>query len=250
VYAAVSKRYAVMDAHDVARTVAESLPRGVRLRDQYRAYPQPRATMDFTLAPAYDVDGGDIGVGRIHRFGVRVKTADDATGSIRVSLFAERIACINCTLMQGYGKTVALRHVGEATRLAEAVKAAADELAPAVEAFKELWRAGNEATLHRMYDGTLSSARSVFQRLVANGYVSVTGHKDDALVDALVAAWDREPGDTYATVHNAITRLAHEGPENQGWGTRWVTDELEEQASALLYARVWTGGAAVWAERE
>lgn len=51
---------------------------------------------------------------------------------------------------------------------------------------------------------------------------------------AVKGAWDAEPGDSVAHVHNAITRAAHTAPTSK----TWADDDVEEQASELLYQKV------------
>ena len=54
----------------------------------------------------------------------------------------------------------------------------------------------------------------------------------DRVVEALLASWQREPGDTLADAVNAVTRAAHENPF---WGVN-IREEMERQAAKLVFA--------------
>jgi hypothetical protein len=57
------------------------------------------------------------------------------------------------------------------------------------------------------------------------------GEREHAL-DALVAAWNAEPGDSWADIANAATRAAHEDRDF----CQEYRDHLEARAARLVYA--------------
>jgi hypothetical protein len=172
----------------------------------------------------------------MHRVAVTVRTGDMGNEGYDISLSAIKIRCINATLLRGKGNSLARRHVGNPESLRAAVRELFNNVAPAMEEFSALWREGNERRIIDDADGTPLSVETCFRRLIKNGYLSMpTGAETDPFVAALMQAWEYEPGDSYRAIHDAVTRLAHTG----SWQSAWVTEELEEQASELLYARVW-----------
>lgn len=224
-FAALSPRYTPMDIDVVAGLLLQHLPGGSRGRMRYDG---GAAVMDASISQPFDA-AGEVGVGRVHVAGVRVTTADDGTGALRVSLYVERIVCINCTILAG-GKTVARRHVGDRNAIYDAIGEAIGTSSQALRVFQADWAEANERRMHALYDGTTESARRVFEQLVRGGHVAINGLANSTLIDNLVSAWELEPGSTEAAINRAVTRAAHSGT----WGTSWVTEELEAQAGVLL----------------
>lgn len=229
-FAAVSDRYAVTDGHDVLARVADRLPGMTRGRVTYSPS-TTRLEADMTLHNPYECED-DVVVGRLHRLGLRYTTRDDGGERHRLRLYAERIACINCTLIPFDIAGLDKIHTGDAAAVWQAI----DEILVHAESimgqFADHWHA---AHVTRIMDGagTAEGAQGVFGRLVDAGLVEAGGIKRDVLVGRLVNAWASEPGYTYQSVNRAITRAAH--------GYSWaegVSDELEEQAGQLLYQRV------------
>lgn len=242
-YAVVSDKYAVFDSHEILREAAKILPadskvsvlyQDGRARDAKTGRELPmRTRADVIISNPFKAD--ELGVGRVHEVFLRLRTADDGTRGISIDVGARRISCINCTILTGTGASFRRRHVGERATLQQMIQEAIAESGKAIDAFSVLWREANIERIHDAYDGSTLSARAVFERLVAAEYVKVPGCDGRAAVDQLLWAWEMEPGDTAAAVNRAVSRLAHEG----SWRSIEATEELEEQAGQLLYARLY-----------
>lgn len=231
-YAVVSKKYAKFDVDQLARMVSEEIGGDARMEFSYDPG-NTRISMDVSLMNPYDIPG-EIGVGRMHRVGMRITSADNGMESIRVRLYAERIACINCTILRAESLKGTRKHYGAVDKVRAQVAEMIGQCDTAMSAFADLWSEANERAIVDAYDGTPLSAEESFKRLIATGRVeSIPGNSIEKL-DLLMGAWNREPGDVSAAVQRAITRAAH----TNNWST-WVADEIEEQASELLYAKVY-----------
>lgn len=232
-YSVVSKRYQPFDEDRVAAIVQEHMPKDSRATVIYDG---TRTSIDVSLANPYEI-AEEMGVGRLHRVGVRVDTSNDGTGGLRIRAFAERIACINCTIMANDELVIHRRHIGSVDSFVNDVTQAVSQLGGAMDEFSALWREANEKRIHDTYNGTPLSAEEVFKRLVVQGYVHVPGVKSSKMVTLLMREWEQEPGDTAAAVNRAVTRLANGGG---GWKSQWYNDELEQMAGELLYQQVYS----------
>ena len=117
-FAVVGTGYVPYDLDAIAADVAELLPADARVRVRYD---RQRARIDAVLCnPHHFPDStGAAGVGEAHRLALRITTADDGTGGFRLRWAAERIRCVNLTLLRG-SRTVfsAIPRVMNSRRLA------------------------------------------------------------------------------------------------------------------------------------
>ena len=229
-FAAVSDKYAVNDGHEVLSMVADQLPGMTRGRISYDA-DTTRVEADMTIHNPYELED-DIAVGRLHRMGLRYTTRDDGGERHRLRLYAERIACINCTLIPFDIAGIERVHVGDPAQIWQDIAALVARSADIMGQFADHWQA---AHVTRVFNGTsmVDEAQAMFGRLVDGGFIDANGTSKKVLVERLVAAWADEPGNTYQAINRAITRAAH--------GFDWATgtsDDLEDQAGVLLYQRV------------
>lgn len=219
-FAVLSPKYATVDADRIARSVAATAPKGARVVVRYDGH---RIEIDVSLAAEHNVGDGSLGVGRLHRVGFRITSADDGTEAIKVRVYAERIACINCTILADERLTLNRKHVGQADVVRMMVVDAMAQAATAINRFGQLWSEVNR---------TKVDAPELIKRVAYSGELEIPGVDSATLHGMLVGTFAKEPGNTLADVHNAVTRLAHEG----AWSSAWVTDGIEESAGRLLYA--------------
>lgn len=231
-FAIVSPKYAAFDSDQVARAVKELVPADTRATVEYDG---SRTQIDVSYSNPYEL-GDEIAVGRLHRVGLRIDKADDGTRAFRIRLYAERIACINCTILADSRLTFNRRHVGSLKAFRELVRDALASTGNAIRGFGDLWREANERAIHDSFGGTALSAQQCFKRLIAAKYLHVPHVKAPDLLGKLMDAWSVEPGDTAAAVNRAITRLAH---TESSWKSRWYQDDLETVAGELLYQKVY-----------
>lgn len=231
-YALVGPGYKPYDLDKAAQDLKAAVPHDARARVRYDG---ARATVDVILQNPYHFDGGDAaGVGETHRVVLRMRTADDGSGGYHLSLLAERVRCINLTLL--HAKKSLFHGTHRSENLGELVSAALDQIQPTMEAFAETWRATwQDYWVDKYTKGRLSGEEAV-RRIVGHGKYRIPGLGADGTLDACLAALATEPGDTRAHVHNALTAAAHAAPVS--WATRWADVDAEEQASQLLYQQV------------
>lgn len=233
-YAVVGPGYKPYDLDAAAHDLAEACPQDSKARIRYDG---ARARVDVVLQNPYKLDGGDAAaVGETHRIVLRMKTADDGSGGYHLSLLAERVRCINLTLLHASKSLVHASHRREDLRAL--VQQALDQVAPTFAAFADTWRvAWGECYMDRFSHTGLSGEESL-KRIVGNGKYRIAGLGEEGTLAAVLAALNEEPGDSRAHVHNALTRAAHAAPTS--WASRWADEQAEEQASQLLYAHVLT----------
>lgn len=134
-YAVVSETYGEVDVHRIAEAIGR-LPDIDLCRAQV-FYDGRRAGIDVitqtTVAPE------DQTVGDMHRLVLRVQTNDTGGGSLRVYTVAERIACINRTLVDVKGAELIIRHVGETSVLVEKLREGLRNAHRAIHTFARQW---------------------------------------------------------------------------------------------------------------
>lgn len=231
-YAIVSPGYKPYDLDAAANDLRKVIPHDARARVRYDGQ---RATVDIVLQNPYYLDGGDAaGVGETHRVVLRMRTADDGSGGYHLSLLAERVRCINLTLL--HAKKSLFHGTHRSDTLGELAQQALESIGPTMEQFAETWRgAWTDYWVDKYTKGTLDGEEAV-RRIVGSGKYRIPGLGTDGTLDACLAALAREPGDSRAHVHNALTAAAHAAPVT--WATRWADVDAEEQASQLLYQSV------------
>lgn len=231
-YSVVSTRYVPYDLDAVASDIERHMPGDARVRVRYD---RSRARIDVTLCNPhhYPDSTGAASVGEAHRLNLRVSSADDGTGGFRLQWSAERIRCVNLTLLQGENCVFHASHTR--ADLVEAIGRALEAQGSVMEQFAANWReAWTSYYLDSTQRGPQIDGPEALRRMVWHGLVKIPGLDRDETWSAVKSAWDAEPGDSVAHVHNAITRAAHQAPTERSW----ADDELEEQASELLYQRV------------
>ncbi|MCC7536917.1 MAG: hypothetical protein IT379_11920 [Deltaproteobacteria bacterium] len=223
-YAITSLAYTPLDVDDVARYAVQYLPDDARGVTRYDGR---HAVIEASMGSPFTAD--EAGVGMLHRIITEITSADDTSHSLMIRYKAVRVACVNCTLITTSKLVFSHRHrTPELPGLLEAALAHASD---AMNVFSEAWRNANRDT-YRLEHGF--DEREVFRRLVAHGHLRVVGEAPAALVEQLLGAWQREPGDTIAAVNRAITRAAND----TAWTSPWAQDELETQAGRLLFGKL------------
>jgi hypothetical protein len=231
-YAVVGPDHVPYDLDSIATDVAELLPSDARVRV---SYDRQRACIDAVLQnPHHFPDStGVASVGEAHRLALRITTADDGSEEFTLRWSAERIRCINLTLLTGSNTVFRARHTrGD---LVASIRGALAVQGAVMNEFAAVWRAAWRSYYYDTFRaGNRLGAEEALRRIVFHGLLWIPGLRQEAVWSAVKAAWDAEPGDSVAHVHNAITRAAHKNPALRGWADTVV----EEQAARLLYRRV------------
>lgn len=230
-FAVVTRGYSALDAGDIADIAREALgriPNGDTARGTVHYNPGTTGLTVDVLFPGnvrgrrpQRADDGHVG-------GVRITSADNGTGAIKASTLVWRLVCKNGMMGFGPGTVERIVHRGNraamVARLATAIRSTATQASAVVDRFVALREtslasllvtpsddgAANVLAIMRAIAGSPDDERTPFLPVVASpaGLVMPTdGIARDVLVEQLLSAFGREPGDTLADVVNAVTRL-------------------------------------------
>lgn len=239
-YALVSagnRAYVPFDTDKLLAEAAAALP-------ECRAtvtYDEGSTTMRARIIAQAPIDIPEFnGVGRVHRLGLDLWSADNGTMSIRVNPFLIRVRCKNATLVtHGHTGRRRFRHVGSMENVRAGVTAALETASQAVAEFRALW-AAKAQEWYLDPDGARLPVPEALRRLVLHGHLPKCGLSESEAVDAYTAAWNAEPVESAMGLVMAVQRAAHE----VSWKTRWADEDVEEAATELLYQRVFVLDAA------
>jgi hypothetical protein len=227
-YAACGPKYAAFDADKVMRKAAAAIGHDARAKITYDGY---RMTLDAIFHT--NVEPKRAVAGEFFKGMIRVRAADDGSGSVNVSLGLWRNLCLNLIIIDFSKVLVGKRsHIGADTiesDIAELMAVANERIGMVV----GKWSEANAEEILGRYD--LQDVDAVFRGLVMNHGVRATGIKPEEMITRLHRAWEREPGYSKASILNAITRAAHE----EEWRSWSDAEELESTAGELLYQPVW-----------
>lgn len=228
VFAVVGPKYAAFDVDRVAREAAAGIGGDARGTITYDGY---RMTLDAMFHS--NVRAENAVAGEFFKGVIRVKAADDGTGSINVSLGLWRNLCRNLIIVD-FDKVLvgSRRHVGHKS-IQEDVAELMIQASSRIDLMVGKWSESSTENVLERYD--LQDVDQVFQGLVLNGCVAVTGVKPADMVKRLHESWEREPGYSKTSILNAITRASHE----HEWSSWADSEDLESQAGTLLYQNVW-----------
>lgn len=227
-FAVTGPKYAAFDVDRVMEKAAEGIGGDARGSLKYDGY---RMTLDAMFHS--NVKPQNAVAGEFFKGTIRVKAADDGSGSINVSLGLWRNLCRNLIIVN-FDKVLvgSRRHVGAVT-MADDIAGLMATASERIDLIVGKWSEASTEDVLARYD--LGDADAVIKGLVLNGAVKAPGIKSDVMIDRLTRAWRMEPGYSKTAFLNAITRAAHE----ETW-TSWAdAEDLEAQAGALLYQPVW-----------
>jgi hypothetical protein len=231
-YAVVSPSYKPYDIDAAANDLKEACPGDSRARVRYDG---ARTRVDIILQNPYMLAGETVAaVGETHRMVLRMTTSDDGTQGYKLSLLAERVRCINLTLLHTKKHLFKATHrVDNLREMAQDALAAGKDL---MEKFAATWSEGWHEYYSDKHSKELITGAEALRRIVGLDKFRIQGMSEAGTLNAVLAALDKEPGDSKVHVHNALTRAAHEATVS--WSSRWADDDAEVQASELLYQTV------------
>jgi len=228
IFAACGPKYAAHDVNQVLHQAAEQIGHDARGTVRYDGY---RMTLDAVFHT--NVEPKNAVAGEFFKAVIRMKAADDGSGSINVSLGLWRNLCLNLIIIDFAKVLVGKRaHIGVDTiaeDVAELMKVANERIGLIV----GKWSEASADNILERYD--LGDADAVIRGLVLNGAVKAPGVKPDEMITRLRRAWEKEPGYSKTAFLNAITRCAH----TEEWRSWEDAEELESTAGELLYQPVW-----------
>ena len=233
VFSGSKRGYVPFDADKLLALAADLQP-NLRVEVQYDADTTRTKARVVAQAPI-DIPAFN-GVGRVHRIGFDLITADDGSSSLECRPFLIRVRCKNASLVTVHGKRTAFRHVGTFEALRDSMTAALTNAAAGIEPMRQLWaRAAAEHYLDTE-TGAQLSVEAAIERLIAHEYVPMGGLSAEEAKAAYLAAWRAEDSPHSAMgIIMALQRAAHE----TAWSSKWAEDEVEAAASQLLYQNVY-----------
>lgn len=228
-WSVLGPRYAAHDVDAIAAQVMKSdaIPADAKCDVTYDGY---RMRMDVLFHT--NIQPEKAVAGEIFKAGIMITTADDGSGSIKVSAQVFRNLCLNLIIIDHAKELVtSRRHFGNGIE-----SAVANGIATAmgkVKVFADKW---SEATVENVLEKYgAADIESVMRGLVFNKVVHVSGVRPDEMFDRLMRAYQAEPGYGRTAIVNAVTRCAH----TEEW-SRWTdVEDLERKGGELLFSKAW-----------
>jgi hypothetical protein len=238
VFAVVSPKYTSFDADRIAAELLVAVE-GTEARgsvvydgDQVR----------FEALWHSDVQPEDYVAGEFFKAGIVIRTADDGTGSCRVSAVVWQNLCLNLIVIDEAEQELArIRHMGTEQSIAERLRTALEQANDKVAAFVKKWGYACREDLIKQATNLSKVPYSVeevipgfFNGVIERELVPVRGKRQD-VVRSLVLMYEKDKssatrnGFTRAALANAFTRWAHEVNTDP-----WLEDEVQRAAGALV----------------
>ena len=228
IFRASSMTYRAFTPDRIASVISKYLKKA-GLEDQARVmvrYDGELTKIDVTFFNNHDIS--ESGCGDVFKFGLRLKTSEVKSSSLVVDLVAFINQCLNyiciATPTKLVGKARHSGHTNMEAKLEAMIEAALSQATPILERWDVVSKDDLESRLKT------TGPEETFKVLVNRGYGRVPGVKDEHMVQALVTAWEFNPGKTRAHYINGLTRAAH-----TVWTPSvWTPDIMEQQAGKLL----------------
>ena len=224
-FALVSSRYAVYDADEVAAEIAKIAPKDSRGSIQYSG-DGGRFEINAAIGRPTDIDGD------IHQIIITARSADNASLGLSVFFKAYRLKCTNGIFVAQKSLVSSTRHTGDPESLRKQFSKGLLMAEQAAESFKQMWTNARAAKFLCAKTGEPLEGPEALARLAVHKHLAVPGIRSKALLECLMGAYDKEPGDSVADVINAATRTAHESVDH--FRSKWFGPDLEEQSGVLL----------------
>ncbi len=231
VYSVVTPSYTALDVDEIMKILASILAlspkaEGARASIKYDGHVLRSKVLWFheTICPC---------TGDTFQVGLELVAADDKSRGIHGNIVFYRNRCLNYIIIgEKRAKLGVLRHTGDRKQLKLDVLEIFAKAIDFVGGLMEVWA-------ERSKEEILSSKRKpaepkdVIKALVATKAVRLPGLRADQAEEALMKAYQVEPGYTRTAYINMITRAAHQ----VRFGNFWAAEQIEEQAGELLYVR-------------
>lgn len=225
-FSLVSQRYQAHDADEIAAEIAKAnLPEGCRGTIKYLG-DGGRFEIDAALGRPVDIDGD------FHQIIASVRSSDNGTLGQSVFFKAHRLKCTNGIFVAQSALISRVRHTGDLSTLRDQFSLALAKTADAMDAFKVLWHNARVAKFLCAKTGEALNGPEALARLAVHKQLAVPSIRAPKLLESLMGAYEKEPGDSIADVINAATRTAHESVDH--FRSQWFGNDLEDQAGTLL----------------
>lgn len=232
IFAVVSPKYTSYDAHMVAgeliTAVEGTQARGSVLYDGERAR--------FEALWHSDVQPEDYVAGEFFKAGIIITTADDGSGSCRVSACVWQNLCLNLIIIDEAEQEIErIRHIGAVETMAARLRAALVAAEEKVAGFVKKWGYACRDILDQPGDMSVNAIiPGYFNGVIERELVPVRGKRQD-VVRSLVQMYEKDEssatrkGFTRAALANAFTRWAHEVNTDP-----WLQDDVQRAAGLLV----------------
>lgn len=224
IFAFVGAKYASHDGDRCMAQLADAIPQGYKAEGMYDG-----TRWGITLVAQSDMAPV---LGEVFKTSIRLWGTDDGTGSIGGAGAAYRPKCLNLSIFATEGaRAMRRRHTGSQRSITMDVREGIARALRGVDHFRRQWTAAASIDVVEQYGVSrgASGVRAVVGALVDAEMIQATGGYNGT-VDAVMRAWDKEPGYQATDVVNAVTRAAHE----TAWASPWTTDDLQRQGGLLL----------------
>ncbi len=239
VFATVSPKYTSFDADRIACELKAAVKgtgaRGSAVYDGEQ--------VRFEAIWHTDVQPEEFVAGEFFKAGIVVTSADDGSGSCRVSAVVWQNLCLNLIVIDEAEQELArIRHIGSEQRIEDALRQAFDAAQDKVGHFVKKWGYACREELAKQAEG--QKARELFKPdeiipgffngAIERDLVPVRGKRQD-VVRELVAMYGKDEssatrhGFTRAALANAFTRYAHEVNRDP-----WQEDAIQRAAGKLV----------------
>jgi hypothetical protein len=230
-FAAVGPKYVEFDADQAVGALVKRLPAEAKARWTYRG-DGGMWKIESSLARPVDVEGD------LHEMGLWLKSSDDGRSGIQFGFAATRWTCSNTLRILHQTTAKRLRHVGNVARFLESFDEILGMAGDAFALFSKVWgEARDSHPVDRLTGESIDVAEAVARLCAARSTdryrLNVPGVSAEVLAGRVMTSWEADPTDDVRGLVNAVTRASHEWQ----W-SEWASDDLEDQAAELLYAKV------------
>lgn len=229
IFSVFGSRYVPFDGAKILSAAMDKIPAGSKGLLKYDG-----SIGQFDMVLHSDVQATNYVAGEYFKCGIRLKWADDGSGSVRAEVFALRNLCRNLIILANSKQALLRRrHMGTEEAIRADLQNALDVANEKIAHFANVWDSANKERILEKYD--MSDPGQVFRGLVGNGVIKMPGYDLADAVQILLDAYAYEPSETRAGIINAITRAAH----TADFANPWAGEALEETAGELLYVKNW-----------
>lgn len=208
VFAAVGMDFPLIDADVLIREAYMPHLKGTGARGIITYQPATtRTDIRFSWHAPVEFDAH---VGDVFRVGGRGTTFDAGNGSHWYGVGMTRIVCINCTIIELKSQREKDAHRGKEADILKIASERIADTANGVEEFQAAWGTLGQREISSVKAfANVEDPADALRKLASMGALAGTARKDK-LVDALLDAYDVEPGNTLRDLLNAVTRAAHD----------------------------------------
>lgn len=229
VYAAVSTRYVIHDAHEALLLFIKKMSQFYNLTELKMSLLSDTIRSEAFIHYRTIEDGSES-----HSAYFRFKTGDSGKHSHQGEHGVMRLVCKNGLTIFDKSASLHARHTGDNS--IQLVNGMVQNGNNVLESFFRQWNQAQETRLLDMvegapeYIGTESLVRGTYRGLIKDAGLTLPGYRGEKAVDELFHAWEAEPVQTKAGIVNGITRAAHES----SLLSLWSADDVQEAAGKIL----------------